>query len=332
MVSLFDTITANSLLGRPAPSRGLVSLLGSVPVSSTVPHWIFVTRRFTQFIANLAITDNQLRDGTTKQAGVRDCLNRYFWGYSSETDNSLLIGSWGKQTRVRPSRDVDLLFLLPHSVYYRFQQRSGNRQSQLLQEVKGALALTYSQTTMRADGQVVVVPFATTPIEVSPGFLCNDGSIIVCDANDGGRYIASTAQVEAAALEAADTRTNGNARRLARMFKQWQRHCNVPLKSFQIERLAVEFLATYTNATQDYFFYDWMVRDFLAYLISRSNTYITMPGTGEPIWLGSDWLTRAQTAYRNAVAACKAEQENNNILAGLYWRDIFGEQIPSDAS
>jgi len=291
-----------------------------------------VTQRFAQFIDNLVITDAQLQDGLTKQAGVRDCLNRYFWGYSSETDNSLLIGSWGKQTRVRPSRDVDMIFLLPSSVFHRFQARTGNRQSQLLQEVKNALAFTYFQTAMRADGQVVVVPFTTTPIEVSPGFLCDDDSIIVCDANDGGRYVTSTARAEAAALVEADARTNGNTRRLARMFKQWQRHCDVPLKSFQIERLVVEFLGMHPNATEDYFYYDFLVRDFFAYLINRSNTYITMPGTGELIWLGSDWLTRAQTASRNALAACGAEKENSKILAGLYWQDIFGPQIPSDVS
>ncbi|MCW0984041.1 MULTISPECIES: SMODS domain-containing nucleotidyltransferase [Rhizobium] len=291
-----------------------------------------MTQRFAQFIDNLVITDAQLQDGLTKQAGVRDCLNRYFWGYSSETDNSLLIGSWGKQTRVRPSRDVDMIFLLPSSVFHRFQARTGNRQSQLLQEVKNALAFTYFQTAMRADGQVVVVPFTTTPIEVSPGFLCDDDSIIVCDANDGGRYVTSTARAEAAALVEADARTNGNTRRLARMFKQWQRHCDVPLKSFQIERLVVEFLGMHPNATEDYFYYDFLVRDFFAYLINRSNTYITMPGTGELIWLGSDWLTRAQTASRNALAACGAEKENSKILAGLYWQDIFGPQIPSDVS
>lgn len=313
-------------------SPGVNALLGLSPAGNTPTQWRFVTRRFAQFIDNLAITDTQLQDGTAKQAGVRDCLNRYFWDYSSETANSLLIGSWGKQTRVRPSRDVDMIFLLPPAVYHRFQMRTGNRQSQLLQEVKNALALTYSQATMRADGQVVVVPFVTTPIEVSPGFLCDDGSIIVCDANDGGRYMTSTARAEATALAEADARTNGNARRLARMFKQWQRHCNVPLKSFQIERLAAEFLANYQNAVETYFFYDVMVRDFLFYLVSRSNTYITMPGTGELIWLGSEWLTRAETAYRNALAACKAELENSNILAGLYWQDIFGAQIPSDAS
>ncbi|HEY4914134.1 MAG TPA: nucleotidyltransferase, partial [Candidatus Dormibacteraeota bacterium] len=139
--------------------------------------WFFVTRRFTRLLAELTITDWQREDGQTKQAGVRLCLNRYYWGVGSETANSMLIGSWGKNTRLRPPRDVDILFLLPATVHARFQERDGNRQSQLLQEVKEVLAQTYTQTTMRGDGQVVLIPFNSTPVEVAPGFRCRDGSI-----------------------------------------------------------------------------------------------------------------------------------------------------------
>lgn len=330
MTGFFGTISANSLLGSQ-PSSALGLLYGTPALAPEAPQWIHVTRRFSQLLENLKITDVQRIDGETKHAGIRACLNRYYYGHGSETANSLLMGSWGKLTRVRPSRDVDLIFLLPDHVYHRFQQRSGNKQSQLLQEVKGVLAHTYSQTTMRGDGQVVVVPFATMPVEVSPGFLCNDGSIIVCDANGGGRYITSTARAEAAALDFSDTATNGNARRLARMAKQWQRHCNVPLKSFQLERLACEFLASYRHAQEDVFYHDWMVRDFFTYLIGRANTYLIMPGTGQQIWLGSEWLTRAQSAERNASHACDYEKVNNNQLAGLYWQDVFGAMIPSIA-
>jgi hypothetical protein len=34
-----------------------------------------------------------------------------------------------------------------------------------------------SQTTMRGDGQVIVIPFNSTPVELSPGFRCSDGNI-----------------------------------------------------------------------------------------------------------------------------------------------------------
>jgi len=305
------------------------SLLSQAPALS--PMWIYVRARFVAFMENLAITKAQLDDGNTKQGGVRACLNRHYYGVSSETANSFLMGSWGKLTRVRPSRDVDVLFILPDSVYWQYQARTGNRQSALLQEVKNVLLGTYWQTTMRGDGQVVVIPFNQTPIEVAPGFRCTDGSILVCDTNDGGRYTISTAEAEEQAISASDMHCVGNTRALTRMMKQWQREQNVALKSFLIERLAVEFLASWPCNQRDHFWYDWMVRDFLAYLIGRANSYVFMPVTGEAIALGSDWLFQAQRAYKHAVTACEHEQANYQILAGEEWQAIFGSAIPLTA-
>jgi len=294
--------------------------------------WFFVTRRFTRLLAELTITDWQREDGQTKQAGVRLCLNRYYWGVGSETANSMLIGSWGKNTRLRPPRDVDILFLLPATVHARFQERDGNRQSQLLQEVKEVLAQTYTQTTMRGDGQVVLIPFNSTPVEVAPGFRCRDGSIIVCDTNNGGSYITSTAEAEASDLSASDALWNGNTRALARMEKQWQREHNVPLKSFQIERLAVHFLQSWSYSHQNVFYYDWMMRDFFAYLIRLANGRLTMPGTGEIVPLGDDWKARAERAYSHAVEACNHERDNHEALAGQKWQTIFGTAVPEFVS
>ncbi len=264
----------------------------------------------------------------TKQAGVRACLNRAFWGYSSETDNSFLIGSWGKTTRVGPPRDIDLLFLLPAEVYYRFQERSGNRQSQLLQEVRNALSVTYPQTRMRADGQVVIVPFNSMPIEVSPGFRRSDGSVTVCDTNNGGRYIASTAEAELADLDEADTFYSGNARALTRMTKRWQDEHNVPIRSFEIERLAIQFLRRWRYAHESFFYYDWMVRDFFEYLAGEATGWIVLPGTGEMVWLTGEWLHRATRAHSHAVRACEFERANSNSAAGEEWRRIFGSEMP----
>jgi hypothetical protein len=213
-------------------------------------------------------------------------------------------------------------------VYWRFDSRSDNRQSQLLQEVKWVLAQTYSQTSLRGDGQVVSVPFSNTPVEVVPGFRCQDGSIIICDTNNGGRYKTSSAEAEAYDLDVSDRCWHGNTRALARMLKQWQQERNVPLKSFQLERLAVEFLRVWPFSLHDVFWYDWMIRDFLAHLLSRANGFLFMPGTREVVSLGNEWLSRAQTAYRYACNACEYERDNYEALAGGEWQQLFGSTVP----
>ncbi len=58
----------------------------------------------------------------------------------------------GKGTQVRPSADIDIMVEFAPAVFQRFEARVGNRQSQLLQEVKLRLSDSYPQTGMRGDG------------------------------------------------------------------------------------------------------------------------------------------------------------------------------------
>ena len=108
--------TRNLLSPYPEPPFGLARFALNTPTPAlAIPalptFWGFVRRRFTQFLANIKLTDAQFQDGITKQAGIRDCLNRHYYELSSETENSMLIGSWGKDTRVKPPRDIDILFI-----------------------------------------------------------------------------------------------------------------------------------------------------------------------------------------------------------------------------
>lgn len=302
---------SNTYLGSNQPSHG----------------WCYLTRRMEAFIENLAVTDSQARDGDIKQTGVRATLNRHYYNLESETANSMLTGAWGKHLRVRPPRDVDILFVLPWDVYYRFEQRAGNKQSQLLQEVKSVLGAEYTESDIGGDGQVVVVRFASMPVEVVPAFELSDGQFWICDTNYGGTYRTTDPRAEIADLDASDQANGGVTRNLIRMMKQWQRHCAVPLKSYILERLAVELLRTWPYE-RSYFWYDWLVRDFLAYLTSRISGGIIMPGTGEWIGLGEAWASHARIAYAAALRACDYERDNENVLAGYEWQTIFGAHIP----
>lgn len=99
------------LLTRPARTmQRYMQRLGVETVTMTIG------QRFEKFLQNISLTTTQLADGRANQAAVRKVLNRHYWGVESETANSLLVGSWGKQTRVRPPRDIDVLFELPVSV------------------------------------------------------------------------------------------------------------------------------------------------------------------------------------------------------------------------
>lgn len=320
-------VTSQSLLGLlSSPPSNLA--LGGLPLSQAAPQWIAVRQRFEQFHRNLALTELQYQDGLTKRAGVVACLNRNYYGTSSSTDNHFLIGSWGKSTAIRPPRDVDVYFILPPAVYQRFEGNIGNRQSTLLQEVKTALSITYYATDMSGDGQVVVVRFESYAVEVVPAFLLQGGQYWICDTHNGGSYKQTDLWAEIQYIKAVDQANNHNLRPLIRMLKAWQANCSVPIKSFQLELLAADFIAQSPWRFKDFFWFDWLIRDLFAYMYHRANTNIMVPGTYELISLGNAWQSRVETAYGRATKACDYERDNLVPTAGEEWQKIFGQQIP----
>lgn len=281
----------NGLLGlglATPPQANYLSGLASLGTATEVSMWTYVTKRFKTFQDNLALTSNQVTDGETKYRGVVSCLNAAYWGHNSETMNSFLIGSWAKGTRVRPPRDVDLYFLLPIEVYKRFESYAGgvNKQSALLQEVKSKLLASYPTSSIRGDGPVVLAGFTSYNVEIVPAFVYSNDerSYYVCDTNNGGLYKKTMPLHEVDAINAADGRNSNNVRRLIRMLKAWQTWCSVPIKSFYLELLAIEFLDQCEWRNKDHFYYDWISRDFFKWLITKANTHLWAPGTYEPLW------------------------------------------------
>ncbi len=222
-----------------------------------------------------------------------------------------------------------MFFMLPWSEKSRFDQRTGNVQSQLLQEVKSVLDDGYRQTVIRGDGQVVVVAFNTITVEIVPVFLLNNDQFIMPDTNGGGTWKTVDPIAQINKIDRSDNAMNGNVRALSQILKLWKHEKNVPIKSFIIELLVAEFLEGYGYGNGSTFWYDYFIRDFFEFLIGKANKSMIIPGTYEFYNLGDDWLSRAQTAYGYAVEACKLEIDDYRILAGEEWQKIFGTRVPT---
>ena len=286
-----------------------------------------VSKRFTIFLENIALTSTQIASGNDRRERVVRALNDHYWGSQSTTKHSRFIGSWGKYTRVRPPRDVDVLFELPDSVYHRFEGRTGNRQSQLLQEVKGVLATTFTTTSLKGDGPVVKVPFTSYNVELIPAFSLTNGQYWVCMTDSGGYYKNADYEAESRRVKASNDSTKNNTRRLIRMMKRWQAYCSVPIRSFWIELVVMDFLDGWAHSKESSVYYDWMVRDFLKHLEGKANSTVYAPGTYEAMDLGDAWLSRTRMARRRAEKACDNEADYP-VIAGEEWQKIFGTDIP----
>lgn len=311
--------------------QSLMSGLASLGASTDATKWMYVIDRFKAFLNNLKLGPLQVDDGETKFKGVVSCLNVAYYGHNSETANVFLIGSWAKGTCIRPPRDVDLYFVLPPDVYHRFESYAYgvNKQSALLQEVKTKLLGKYGSSSIKGDGPVVLAGFTSYNVELVPAFaLTEDRTYWVCNTKDGGSYMKTKPLHEVDAIEAADGRNANNVRRLIRMLKAWQAWCSVPIKSFYLELLAIEFLDQSAWRNNDYLYYDWICRDFFQWMIGRVGSFVLAPGTYDVLWLGDAWKSRAESAYSRADKACYFERENKMIEAGDEWQKIFGTDIP----
>lgn len=80
---------------------------------------------------------------------VTSAMNREFWNITSDRQNSIYVGSYGRGTAIDTS-DIDILMSLPESYYNQFNSVYGNGQSRLLQAVRQAILVRYPRSEVRA--------------------------------------------------------------------------------------------------------------------------------------------------------------------------------------
>ena len=311
-----------------------------------------VYQRFTKFLQNIQLSKAQIEDAKTKHTRVRITLHNHYYGsqkssgipydydYATQLTNSYaksevlleqttastsyLVGSYGKNTAIRPPSDIDILFIMPPRLWDRY---SPNGQSRLLQDVKNVLLKSYPRTDIRGDGQVVSVDFKSYAVEVVPAFASYYPYYKFPDTRDGGSWRDTDPKAEKSALSSSNKTTNGNTIRLIKMMKRWKQHCNAPLKSFVIELTVTDFLDSYTFNDESARYYDWMVRDYLDYLIQHESCQYHIPGISELLNIGDSWLSRAETAYNRAKKACTHESSGDYRRATDEWKKIFGNDF-----
>lgn len=284
-----------------------------------------VGAKFSRFLSNIQLTKAQSDDAITKHTGVRKALHAAYYSPPFKPETSILVGSYGRDSAVRPPGDIDILFRMPGSLFSKYNSSPGNGQSQLLQDVKSVLKKTYPTTDMRADGQVVLVPFTSFAVEVVPVFDLSLGRYFYPDTHLGGSWKVTNPAAEMKRLTDSNKRSSGKSIHLLRMMKVWKRACNTPIKSFAIELMVVDFLADWKYYDKTSIYYDWMVRDFLAYILQRVSGSALIPGTSDYLAFGDEWQSKADSALERAKKACTYEaDEDKDTLATEEWKKIFG--------
>jgi len=289
-----------------------------------------VAEWFTSFCANLQVsavdTISQRYKNITKR------LNTDFWSTTSDTAHSLYVGSYGRNTAVEGFSDLDMLMELPSSVYQKYNSYTGNGQSYLLQAVRSSIMSTYSTTSIGADGQVVLVPFTDgITFEVVPAFLNTSNSYTHPDSNAGGSWRTTNPKPEINAIRARNAECNYNLVRLCRMMRGWKSIWSVPIGGLLVDTLAYQFIGVWPQRDKSYLYYDYMSRDFFAWMALQSaeQDYWIAPGSGQYVYGKGLFQYKAKRCYNIGLEAIQYQTNGNEWSAKQKWREIFGTAFPA---
>lgn len=288
-----------------------------------------ISTKFENFCKNIRISDSDNQKIISRYHQITKRINLDYYNSDSDTNHSLYIGSYGRDTEIFTS-DIDMLVQLPYEVYQKYNNYTGNGQSALLQDVKDTISKTYSTTHLKGDGQIVSINWVDNiNFEILPTFINKDGSYTYPDSNGGGRWRTADPKSEIKAIKETNDNCNNNLKNLCRMCRAWKNTNNVDIKGITIDVLAYKFLSTYCYKDKSYLYYDYMTRDFFKYLseidinqiswkVMGSNRYITDTGY---------FQYKAKQAYNTSLEAIKYENENKDYSANIKWRNIYGTKF-----
>jgi len=287
-----------------------------------------VAEWFNSFCFNLQV---QKRDDiSSRYRAITRRLNTDFWDTISDSAHSLYVGSYGRNTAIDFS-DIDMIMELPNALYFKYDKYVTNGQSALLQAVKTSIERTYSKTNLRADGQVIQIPFTDgINFEIVPVFQNQAGAYTFPDANNGGRWQTTNPRPEIAAIKTRNAACNNNLIPLCRMMRAWKNVWSVPIGGLLIDTLAYQFIENYEYREKSYLYYDFMCRDFFDWMAVQDaeQDYWKAPGSGQYVYGKGLFQYKARRCHNIAVGAIAYAGKNQEWAAKRDWRDIFGTAYP----
>lgn len=289
-----------------------------------------ISNWFETFNKNLRMSTETVDKIAYRYKRITKQLNKDFWASESDTLHSLYVGSYGRGTEIHTS-DIDMIMQLPYEIYDKYNKYANNGQSSLLQAVKTSIENTYKPTYIRADGQVIKLDFSDgICFEVVPGFINKDKSYTFPDANNGGRWRTTNPRPEIDELTKANTNCNKNLKRLCRMARAWKQTWDVPIGGLLIDTLAYNFLKNYIYKDKSYLYFDYISRDFFAYLKDQrtDQEYWLAVGSNQYVYKKGNFQNKALRCYNISLDAI-AKEKDYPTTAKSKWREIYGTKFPS---
>lgn len=275
---------------------------------------------YKEFLDNIKLTSNQVKDGRAKYQGVCDCLAKYFYGRDLCESDKILFGSFKTKTQVRPmegGQDVDVVFKIDESVYEKYQDNP----SGMLQKIRSILKEKYATTDhISAWGKVVLVEFSEGchNVEVAPCFEREDGVFLIpntCFSESDWEEFDVRGQLDSFATSNEDS--DGLARDLVKMIKKWAHNTSsLSYSSYNIVNDVIRFITQCYPSGRGTTSYNVVIKDWFTYM--ENNT---------PIHL-QNYKSSITTAKDRAVKAMQFANDGKYIEATKECIKIFGNMFP----
>ncbi len=282
---------------------------------------------FSRFLDNIKIPEDDAEIISLRYHEITKSLNKRFRNTDSETANCLQVGSYGRWTGIRNISDLDMLYIMPKSLWDTYK----NSQYQILADTKDAIKARYPKTDAKVDRLVVVVQYTDFKVEVQPVFEEEDDEgesfFMYPDSYYGGSWKITKPRQEIAAMTEFVRAKNSNLRMLCKMTRAWKNKSGEPLGGLLIDTLAHNFLSEtddYDNVS--FGSYNQMVEDFFFYLKDQSKQeYYLALGSRQRVYVKHDFRKAAKSAYEQSQ---KANAEIDESKKCKKWRMVFGRNFP----
>jgi hypothetical protein len=280
---------------------------------------------FARYMEIISPTTAQREEITSKRQKTHDYLAKAFSSSSTmPLKRTVLIGSAGRGTIVRPVEDVDVMaeFINKGKIFEQYRHNSGA----FLQRIARGLDAKTSIATIGARGQAVRLFYTSgAVVDIAPVFKW-DGSGYALPAGDGG-WITTDPEAQEQWLAEQCQNVGSNLRQLIKLGRRWNRVHSGRFKSYHLEVVVANSFGSVSSN----------LRNGLAKLFTWAPAHVGVSDPAGHFGRLDDYLSGSQLkairsrfaeAAQRAEQALAAEARGDHDEAKRLWRIELGDEFP----
>ena len=286
-----------------------------------------VAQAFEQFMKSLELHEGEDREAKRQERNVFEVMRRELG-----PRESILSGSYGRKTAIRPLHDIDLFLIFTAG-------GSGKAESaeEFLLRVKRALEKSFPGKQARLQNRSVNIEFTGTGIgfDVVPALEDprQPGVYWIPDQRQG-KWIQSNPRKHIEVCDAANSKAMQRLKPLIKAIKRWNQLQGKPVPSFLLEVMSYEGIASFHPDSRLSVYAQGLAHLFEFMSARILNEWREPAGLGPPVnaGVGEGHLQQGQQrlvgATRKATRALELERQGDMPGANALWRELLSTDYP----